>query len=162
MNHYSLVAAELNIWSTNCKAVMQDAASRSSDPEPLTAEHKAIAISIMAIPPSSLCLARSRRIMGMRGSRQPASSQHLLPAGLLASHARQALHAVKKSADSRDLARFWRNESCRAYSGGRKASTEVHVCNMTQHSASARCVPSCMQKIDIVMLCFKTDAVCET
>ena len=103
MNHYSLIAPELNIRSTNCKAVMQDAASRSSDPEPLTAEDKLIAISMMVNPPASLCLARSCRIMGMRGSRQPPSSQHLLPAGLLASHARQASHASKKSADSRNL-----------------------------------------------------------
>lgn len=138
MNHYSLIAAELNIWSTNCKAVMQDAASRSSDPEPLTAEDKTIAISTMAIPPSSLCLASSRRIMGMRGSRQPASSQHLLPAGLLASHARQASHAFKKNADSRDLLASPVSGGMRATVSISVGQKQVHVCKLTQHSASAK------------------------
>jgi hypothetical protein len=120
MNHDSLIAAERNMWSTSCKAVMQDAASRSSDPEPLFAEDQPIAISIMATPPSSLCLARSRRIMGMRGSRQPASLQHLLSAGLLASHAPQASHASKKSADSRDLLAW-------PVSGGMRAAVPISV-----------------------------------
>jgi hypothetical protein len=148
------------------KAVKQDAAGRSSDPEPLTAEDKLIAINIMAIPP--LCLARSLVPVGSWGRgemRQPcifAALQHLLSADLPALHVRQASHALKKDAGSRDLL-------ARPVPRGRGAAVSIplgqkqppkYMCAIWHSMVlSRKYVPSRMQGIDIAMLCLQNKLI---